>query len=81
MPLQLQPEKEGGDAQTARFYRKLGETCAKNRVTLDIMMHTLISPSSYLDIGTLSELCRITSGKFKWIRARDWQEPILQELR
>jgi protein transport protein SEC24 len=80
-PLQLQSGLvDKSDQTAATFYKQLGETCAKNRVCIDVIFHTLLAPMAFLDLATLGELCRITSGKIKWIRSRQWKEQLLEEL-
>jgi len=72
------------DIVAGQFYRKLGEECAKYRVSLDIVVTNAVlsmpvssmgsgqsqrpNMREYLDVATLSELCRATCGKFKWLR-------------
>ena len=79
-PLQLQKKLSTPEQKTADFYNQLGLDCAKNRISVDIIMHTLPKPMAYLDLGTLGELCRISSGTLKWIRAPNWKEQFKQEL-
>ena len=79
-PLQLQKKLSAPEQKTADFYNQLGFKCAQNRISVDIIMHTLPKPMAYLDMGTLGELCRISSGTLKWIRAPDWKEQFKQEL-
>jgi protein transport protein SEC24 len=81
-PLQLQSGlADKSDQTTAAFYKQLGEACAKNRICLNVIFHTLPTPMAFLDLATVGELCRITSGKCKWIRSRQWKEQLLEELR
>ncbi len=72
------------DMAAGQFYRKLGEDFAKYRVSLDIVVTNAVlsmpvssmgsgqsqrpNMREYLDVATLSELCRVTCGKFKWLR-------------
>ena len=79
-PLQLQKKLSTPEQTSADFYKTLGDQCAKNRICVDIIMHTMPKPMGYLDLGTLGELCRITSGALKWIRAPDWEEQFTEEL-
>lgn len=81
-PLQLiknlsrQPEQVA-----AAFYNELGATCAKNRVSLDVVMHERVgSPQRALELATLGELCKVTCGKLSWISTLGWQEQLYQEL-
>jgi protein transport protein SEC24 len=79
-PLQVQKKLSTPEKNSADFYKKLGDECAKNRICVDIVMHTMPKPMGYLDLGTLGELCRISSGALKWIRAPEWQEQFTEEL-
>jgi protein transport protein SEC24 len=80
-PLQIQKDlKDKVDVNSATFYKELGATCAKNRVCIDILVHTPPTVVPFLDLGTLGELCRITSGRIKWIRSRRWKEQLQEEL-
>jgi protein transport protein SEC24 len=83
-PVQLLSKfKTPGDEQAAQFYRRLGGECAANRVALDIIMHC--DPSmghTFLDLATLGELCRMTSGRLLWIPvSQTWQSTLQEELR
>jgi len=75
--------EEEMDRQASLFYKQLGEDCTKFRASLDIVVTSslLKAPSSnagpgstnlnsreFLDVATLSELCRVSCGKFKWLR-------------
>lgn len=81
-PLQLQTGiTDKSDQSTSSFYKQLGESCAKNRVCVDVILHTRPTPMAFLDLATLGELCRTTSGHLKWIRSRHWEEQLLEELR
>jgi len=79
-PLQLQRKLQSPEQTTADFYKKLGQDCSRNRICVDIIMHTLPKPMAFLDFGTLGELCRKSSGTLKWIRAPDWKEQFREEL-
>lgn len=69
------------DEDAAAFYKKIGDDCAKNRVAIDIILHTQPKPIALLDIGTLSHICRISCGKLKWIwTSAYWKEQMGQEL-
>lgn len=77
---------EEKERQASLFYRQLGEDCARNRVSLDVVVTsssltaqpppsssvgaTAMRPNvrEFLDVATLSELCRVSCGKFKWLR-------------
>jgi hypothetical protein len=67
LPLQLRKGKlsDEMDDSAAVFYRDIGKRCAKNRVALDIMLHTLPKPMAFLDLATLGQLCRISCGKYE----------------
>ena len=81
-PLQLQKNlTDKLDVKAAKFYKQLGAACAKNRVCIDVLVHTPPATVPFLDLGTLGELCRITSGKVKWIRSRRWKKEVQEELR
>lgn len=83
LPLQLRKNKcpEPMDEDAAAFYRHLGTKCAKNRVVLDVILHTLPKPMAFMDVATLGQLCRITCGKLKWIRTSgSWKEQFQEEL-
>jgi hypothetical protein len=83
VPLQSQTFFRNGsqDETTARFYKELAATCVRNRVSLDIVIHTDLSlHGPFLDIATLSELCRTTSGNLIWIQTQDWQSQLYEEL-
>jgi protein transport protein SEC24 len=82
-PLQLLTDlKSQGEQDAATFYKELGATCIKNRVSLDvIMLHTRAPPQSGLELATLGELCQATSGKLTWIKGcDDFREALYQEL-
>lgn len=83
LPLQLRKGKlsDEMDDSAAVFYRDIGKKCAKNRVVLDIVLHTLPKPMAFLDLATLGQLCRIACGKLKWIKTSgSWREQFQQEL-
>lgn len=81
-PLQLQSGlTDKLDQKTAEFYTQMGASCAKNRVCVDILVHTPPATVPFLDLATLGELCRITSGRIKWIRSRRWEKEMQEELR
>lgn len=83
VPVQDQKKPEGKDDETAAvFYNKLAEDCVKNRVTLDIVMHSgPVSPNSFLGLASLAELCRVTSGSLYWVQAVNWEESLYTDLR
>ena len=71
------------DIKAGLFYRQLGEDCARFRVCVDIVVTSSpLSPSlpslglelkrpntrEFLDVATLAEFCRVTCGRFKWLR-------------
>ena len=73
--------KGGSEMASATFYTKLGATSATDRVVLDILVSTPLVEngaagavgtgqprSRFLDVATLSELCRNTCGKFRWLK-------------
>jgi hypothetical protein len=75
--------EEEKDCQASLFYKQLGEDAAKSRVSLDIIVaSSLLKPDmqharagvgspnarEFLDVATLGELCRISCGRFKWLR-------------
>ena len=80
-PLQLQSNLKAEDKETADFYIRLADRCVKHRICLDVVYHT--NPDGavpFMDMATIGELCRQTSGKLIWIRAADWEEPLREEL-
>jgi protein transport protein SEC24 len=85
-PLQLQQEflrdTSPDQAATAAFYTNLAADCSKNRISLNIMMHTSsdAATTSFLDMATLGEVCRATCGKLMWVSAQNWQEAFYEEL-
>ena len=83
VPAQAQKKPEGSEDEiAAAFYTKLAEECVKNRVTLDIVMHTgPVSPNSFLGLASLGELCRVTSGSLYWLQAAQWEESLYLDLR
>lgn len=71
----------GTEGAAANFYSQLGSTSAADRVVLDILLTTPLVEhgavgavgtgmprSRFIDVATLSELCRHTCGKFRWIK-------------
>jgi len=81
-PLQLQTGlADKLDLKSADFYKQLGASCAKNRICVDVLVHTPPATVPFLDLGTLGELCRITSGRVKWVRSRRWKHELQEELR
>jgi hypothetical protein len=73
--------KAGSEMAAASFYTALGSTSAADRVTIDIIVTTPLVEngavgavgtgqprSRFLDVATLSELCRNTCGKFRWLK-------------
>ena len=73
--------KAGSEMASAAFYTKLGATSATDRVVLDILVSTPLVENGaagavgtgqprprFLDVATLSELCRNTCGKFRWLK-------------
>jgi protein transport protein SEC24 len=84
-PLQNQPEarvkEHSGDEAAANFYKALGDACAKNRIAMDIFLHTDPSvPQSFLDLATLGEVCRVSNGRLVWVKNADWQDTFREEL-
>jgi hypothetical protein len=81
-PLQLLTEfKSKQEEAAATFYNELASQCVRDRVTLDILMHTTPSePQPPLDLASLGELCKKTSGRLIWINGRPWQEAMYEEL-
>jgi protein transport protein SEC24 len=81
-PLQLQTNfKCKEDEVAATFYSTLGKDCAKDRVSLDILMHNSpVVPPPFLDLATMGELCRVTCGKLMWVTTSDWDERLYEEL-
>lgn len=75
---------EEKDRQASLFYKQLGQDAAKARASLDIVVtSSLLKPASmgqpgpgpnnpnvreFLDVATLAELCRVSCGRFKWLR-------------
>eukprot|EP00978_Attheya_sp_CCMP212_P002337 scaffold4839_cov57-Attheya_sp.AAC.2 len=59
------------DEVAGSFYATLGTECAQARVVMDIVVTTPSSSyrTTFLDVATLAELCRITCGKFKWLQS------------
>jgi protein transport protein SEC24 len=82
IPLQLQSDFKSKEEEIAStFYSALGKNCAKDRVSIDVLMHSSpVVPSNFLDLATLGELCRVTCGKLMWITTSDWDERIYEEL-
>ena len=75
--------KTDEDTRAGEFYYDLGELCARQRICIDIVvMSSLVSipphpqpgqeiqsnVREFVDVPTLSELCRHTCGRFKWLR-------------
>ena len=73
--------KSGSEMASATFYTKLGSTSATDSVVLDILVSTPLVENGaagavgtgqprprFLDVATLSELCRNTCGKFRWLK-------------
>ena len=72
------------DRQASLFYKQLGEDAAKSRASLDIVVtSSSLKPTfgqhngartsnsnirEFLDLATLAELCRVSCGRFKWLR-------------
>jgi hypothetical protein len=81
-PLQLMTEFHSKEENAASdFYKSLGEHCAKNRVSLDVLVHTgPFAPQPFLDLATLGEVCRVSCGRLIWIRTQEWQTPFREEL-
>jgi len=81
-PLQLQTGlKSEGEESAAIFYKGLGKSCAKDRVSIDVLVHNSpLLPQLFLDLATLGELCRVTCGKLSWINTKDWKETFYEEL-
>jgi len=75
------PNRTGAiqDDEAALFYRALGERCTQANITCTITVTTPLGHEfgsgvlgrHYLDVATLGELCRHTSGKFKWLKVED----------
>lgn len=81
-PLQLQSGlKIKTEVAASAFYNTLGKSCAKDRVSLDVLVHgSPLVPQPFLDLATLGELCRVTCGNLMWVSAKDWQEPLYEGL-
>ena len=73
--------KGGTEMAAASFYTALGSASAADRVTIDIIVTTPLVEngavgavgtgqprSRFLDVATLSELCRNTCGKYRWLK-------------
>ena len=77
--------KESTDARAGRFYDRLGKRCADDGTSLDVVMTMPLrldlgegmrpAGTTYLDVATLSELCRVTSGRFRWVRPATISSP------
>jgi len=85
VPLQFQANNEkdldSDDLKTALFYSNLAKECGKNRVVLDIIMHTRPPPSAFMDLATLGKLCRVTCGRLTWIKTTGgWKEALQETL-
>ena len=81
-PLQLQSGlNDRLNQKAADFYKHLGAACATRRVCVDVIVHTPPATVPFLDLATLGELCRMTSGRIKWIRSRRWKDEMQEELR
>ena len=66
---------------SSKFYKELAQSCAKNRVAMDVVVLTDPSvPQAFLDLATLSDVCRTTNGRLIWISAEKRQEIFRQEL-
>lgn len=68
------------DQRASECYKKIASECAKNRVAIDVILHTTPKPMAFLDLATLTEVCRITCGKLTWVRSPDWKEQLQNEL-
>jgi protein transport protein SEC24 len=81
-PLQSQSDFKSKEEETAAaFYIALGKSCAKDRVSLDILIHNSpVVQQIFLDLATLGELCRVSCGKLMWVTTRGWEETIYEEL-
>jgi hypothetical protein len=81
-PIQLHGKhKNTQEEESANFYKKLGADCARNRVSLDVVVHTITSQNSFLDLASLGELCRVSCGRLVWIAAHQWEKTLHEELR
>ena len=90
IPLQLlasfrSPEEEAA----AAFYKQLETACVQSRVSLDVVVHTPPAPPQMqqqapLELATLGEFCKITSGQLIWIHSTSgdmsWLETLRAEL-
>ncbi|GKY92125.1 hypothetical protein MPSEU_000183900 [Mayamaea pseudoterrestris] len=81
-PLQVQSTfRSSQDEAAATFYQRLAKSCVKNRVSLDIVMHRdPLLQHPFMDLATLGELCRVTSGKLAWIDVSTWKTQLYEEL-
>ena len=84
-PIQWMNAKHNGtdnskqDERACVFYRTLGNECHKANISCDIVVTTPLGHEvgsgrmgkNYLDVSTLSEFCRVTCGKFKWLKVED----------
>jgi len=81
LPLQvLSSFRSPEEGLAASFYKQLETRCVQNRVTLDLVMHTAGRDSQPLELATLGEFCKITSGQLSWINGPNWQQTLLAEL-
>lgn len=79
-PLQVQYKRDAEDEEAGVFYNDLLRKCLKSRVAIDIVLHTRPKHMAFLDIATLGELCRGSSGRLSWIRSADFKEQLKGEL-
>lgn len=78
--MQSRKTKKGDDEEAIDFYKQLGHTCLKQRISVDIILHTKPKAMAFIDVGTLGDLCKVTSGRLKWIRTPDWEDVMKEEL-
>jgi hypothetical protein len=86
-PLQVQARHQNAvktsEKHAAQFYEKLSEACVTARVAVDVLMHSpfdSLLQQPFLDLATLSELCRTSGGNLAWISTADWTDLFREEL-
>ena len=82
-PIQFQTDfQDPVDKNAATFYTNLAKVCVKDRVTLDVIFHTQnVREQPFLDLATLGEVCRKTSGNLVWMTNMDWETTLYENLR
>jgi len=84
VPLQFQKQNnfiEKEHKESGLFYSNLASRCFKNRVVLDVVLHTRSRQVEFMDLGTLGQLCRVTCGKLTWVKTSgDWKDALSQAL-